>query len=75
VLQRLFASVSKINGANHNDYAFLGFHDRFVEGEFLTIFGKISSSFLLWSLLGIKSVQQQDIPTNTFIRINHDKGG
>jgi hypothetical protein len=42
VLQRLFASVPKIKGANHNEYAFLGFHDRFVEGEFLTIFGKIS---------------------------------
>jgi hypothetical protein len=40
VLADLFASEPKINGVMHNNYAFIGFHDRYVEGEYLTIFGK-----------------------------------
>jgi hypothetical protein len=40
VLQSLFDGVKKLEGVNNNDYAFVGFHDRFVENEYLTVFGK-----------------------------------
>jgi hypothetical protein len=45
VLQSLFAGVKKVEGVSHNDYAFVGFHDRFVEGEYLTVFGKRAALF------------------------------
>jgi hypothetical protein len=40
VMQSFLDGARNIKGANHNDYAFVGFHDRFVEGEYLTVFGK-----------------------------------
>ncbi|XP_069696355.1 hemolymph lipopolysaccharide-binding protein-like [Periplaneta americana] len=51
VLQNLFSKVAKIEGAGHNDFAFIGIHDRFVEGEFMTIFGKplASTGFTRWT--------------------------
>jgi hypothetical protein len=39
-LQLIFARFPKITGGNHNDYAFLGVHDMFAEGQFTTILGK-----------------------------------
>lgn len=39
-LQLLFSRHPKITGGNHNDYAYLGVHDMFSEGQFTTIFGK-----------------------------------
>jgi hypothetical protein len=45
VLQSLFAGVKKVEGVSNNDYAFVGFHDRFVEGEYLTVFGKRAALF------------------------------
>ncbi|XP_021923416.1 hemolymph lipopolysaccharide-binding protein-like isoform X2 [Zootermopsis nevadensis] len=38
-LQLLFSRHPKITGGNHNDYAYLGVHDMFSEGQFTTIFG------------------------------------
>ena len=39
-IQQYLASTPTIENTNHNDFAFVGFHDRFVEGDFVTIFGK-----------------------------------
>lgn len=57
VMQNFLDGARNIKGANHNDYAFVGFHDRFVEGEYLTVFGKPLSStgFARWA-----SLQQPD---------------
>jgi hypothetical protein len=52
VLQNLFARAPNIQGVNHNDYAFIGIHDRFVEGEYLTIFGKTTNSFSAFNSWG-----------------------
>uniref|UniRef100_A0A1V1FIQ9 Putative LPSBP2 isoform A n=1 Tax=Reticulitermes speratus TaxID=60591 RepID=A0A1V1FIQ9_9NEOP len=38
VLQMMFARNPKIVGSTQNDYAFLGAHDMFSEGQFTTIF-------------------------------------
>jgi hypothetical protein len=46
VLQRLFDAEKSVPGTNHNNYAFVGFHDRFVEGEHLTVFGMAPPSSL-----------------------------
>jgi hypothetical protein len=40
VLQALYALTPVTNDVQRNDWAFVGLHDRFVEGEFLTIQGK-----------------------------------
>ena len=40
VIQDYLVAAQKIDHATHNDFAFIGFHDRFVEGEYLTVFGK-----------------------------------
>jgi hypothetical protein len=47
VLKNLFHSVPKIRGVKYNQYAYIGFHDRFSEGEYLTIFGKTTCLFHL----------------------------
>lgn len=44
-MQNFLDGARNIKGANHNDYAFVGFHDRFVEGEYLTVFGKTAPLF------------------------------
>lgn len=50
VLHDLYALAPVINDVVTSDWAFIGFHDRFVEGEFLTIQGKPleSTGFTLW---------------------------
>jgi hypothetical protein len=53
VLQHLFALAPNIHGVNHNDFAFIGFHDRFVEGEYLTIFGKSTWFFVISSYVQV----------------------
>ncbi|KAJ4446845.1 hypothetical protein ANN_13543 [Periplaneta americana] len=51
VLQNLFSKVAKIEGAGHNDFAFIGIHDNLVEGEFVTVFGTpvASTGFTRWT--------------------------
>jgi hypothetical protein len=44
VLQNLF-QLAPNTDADDNNFAFIGFHDRFVEGEYLTILGKRVCSF------------------------------
>jgi cytolysin (calcineurin-like family phosphatase) len=39
VLTDLFSSVPKLRGVAYNQYAYIGFHDRFSEGEYLTVLG------------------------------------
>lgn len=45
-IKRLFAEFPSIPRATIPDRAFIGIHDRKVEGEFQTIFGKLMFSFL-----------------------------
>ncbi|XP_063243019.1 hemolymph lipopolysaccharide-binding protein-like [Bacillus rossius redtenbacheri] len=40
VLQQLFGRHPQIKDAKYNDFAFVGFHDRYTEGSFVTIFGE-----------------------------------
>jgi hypothetical protein len=44
VLQDLYKLVPVTNNVDTNSWAFIGLHDRFVEGEFLTIQGKRARS-------------------------------
>jgi hypothetical protein len=45
VLTNLFRSVPTLRGVKYNQYAFIGFHDRFSEGEYLTVLGKTTPLF------------------------------
>ncbi|XP_069694779.1 hemolymph lipopolysaccharide-binding protein-like [Periplaneta americana] len=51
ILQKLFSTVNETIGTSNNNYISIGFHDRFVEGEYITIFGKPlgSTGFIRWS--------------------------
>jgi hypothetical protein len=46
VLTSLFRSVPKLRGVAYNQYAYIGFHDRFSEGEYVTVIGKKTVYFL-----------------------------
>ncbi|XP_063245056.1 hemolymph lipopolysaccharide-binding protein-like [Bacillus rossius redtenbacheri] len=52
VLKQLFAEHTSLAGVTNNDFAFLGFHDRYTEGEYVTIFGKPLSTtgFVHWGV-------------------------
>jgi hypothetical protein len=50
VLTNLFRSVPKLRGVTYNQYAYIGFHDRFSEGEYLTVLGKTTCLFPLSSI-------------------------
>lgn len=49
VVQNFFASEPNIPGVNHNNFAFIGFHDRFVDGEYLTVAGKTDTYISVFS--------------------------
>jgi hypothetical protein len=40
VLQSLFELAPIVSDVNRNEWAFVGLHDRFIEGEWLTVQGK-----------------------------------
>ncbi|PSN46212.1 hypothetical protein C0J52_13151 [Blattella germanica] len=52
VLTQLLAQVPSVPGADSetNDYALVGFHDLYVEGEYLTVLGSslYSTNYTLW---------------------------
>ncbi|KAJ9601329.1 hypothetical protein L9F63_000510 [Diploptera punctata] len=54
VIQKYLETAPKLENASYNDYAFIGFHDRFIEGEYLTVFGTSleSTGFTRWSGVG-----------------------
>nr|CAD7574781.1 unnamed protein product [Timema californicum] len=39
ITQQLFARHPKINDVQYNDFAFIGFHDMYTEGSYVTIYG------------------------------------
>nr|P26305.1 RecName: Full=Hemolymph lipopolysaccharide-binding protein; Short=LPS-BP; Short=LPS-binding protein; Flags: Precursor [Periplaneta americana]BAA00616.1 lipopolysaccharide-binding protein [Periplaneta americana] len=73
VLQNLFSKVTKTEGATNNDYIFIGIHDRFVEGEFITIFGKplATTGFTRW----VDSIQPDNAGGNENCGSMHPNGG
>ncbi|KAJ9601328.1 hypothetical protein L9F63_000509 [Diploptera punctata] len=51
VIQKYLEKAPKLENVSNNDYAIIGFHDRFIEGEYLTVFGNSvgSTGFTRWS--------------------------
>nr|CAD7437557.1 unnamed protein product [Timema bartmani]CAD7453948.1 unnamed protein product [Timema tahoe] len=54
VTQQLFARHPKINNVQYSDFAFIGFHDMYNEGSYLTIYGDPldKTGFTRWSHKG-----------------------
>nr|CAD7262198.1 unnamed protein product [Timema shepardi] len=51
LVQQMFNQNPKKQNVSHSDFAMIGFHDRFVEGQYITIFGYPleSTGFTRWS--------------------------
>nr|CAD7432915.1 unnamed protein product [Timema monikensis] len=54
VLQQIYSQYLQVKGAENQDYAYIGFHDRYTEGQYVTVLGTPLSStgFTRWSGTG-----------------------